>query len=349
MPLHLIPHDLRLDFIGRRKLAYLLSGLVILLGLISLAVKGGPQYGIDFAGGVIVQVRFEKELPLHDVEQGVQTLGLSNVVVQQFGQAQDKEYLIRIPASDINAEELRGKMAEVFKSRFADAGATIQRLEMVGPKVGADLREKALNALLYSVLLIAIYISGRFEQRWMAAAMMAGALGLSVYFLGWLGMATGNLALAAMLLSVVICWRLKLNYAFGAVIAMIHDVAVPVGILSLLNREIDLTVVAALLTIVGYSLNDTIIIFDRIRENIRGKVGSSRAETVNMSINQTLSRTLITSGTTLITVACLYFLGGSVIHDFALVLLIGIIAGTYSSIFVASPILLSFDPHEVKS
>ena len=189
---------------------------------------------------------------------------------------------------------------------------------MVGPKVGKDLRSKAMNALFYAVLLIAIYISGRFEQRWWAAGFMAAALATAMYLLGLLDITTGYLTLAAMVVTLALCWKLKLNYALGAVVALIHDVIITVGVFSLMNKEFDLTIVAALLTIIGYSLNDTIIVFDRIRENLRAKVSNLLSVTINQSINQTLSRTLLTSGTTLIAVLCLYFLGGGVIHDLRL-------------------------------
>ena len=214
-------------------------------------------------------------------------------------------------------------------------------MEMVGPKVGADLRGKALEAIFYSVLLIAIYISGRFEHRWMAAGIMAGCLAGGIYVLKLFGASTVWLIIAAMIITLVLCYVMRLKYALGAVVADLHDVLVTIGIFSLLDKEFDLTIVAALLTILGYSLNDTIIVYDRIREKSHN-VGKTVPfeQVINVSINETLSRTILTAGTTLITVACLYFFGGAVIHDFALAMLIGILAGTYSSVFVASPILL---------
>jgi preprotein translocase subunit SecF len=217
---------------------------------------------------------------------------------------------------------------------------------MVGPKVGADLRSKALEALFYAVLLIAIYISGRFEQRWMTAGIMAAGLALGIYVLQLVSLPITYLIVAAMLITIGLCWYLKLNYALGAVVALIHDITITVGIFSLLDKDFDLTIVAALLTILGYSLNDTIIVFDRIRENIHAKTAKTLRDTINISINQTLSRTLLTSGTTLIVVLALFFFGGGVIHDFAFALLVGIIIGTYSSIYVASPILLGFSKNQ---
>jgi len=344
MGLQIIRPDTDFDFIGLRKWAFLLSGLLILVGVLSLIIQGGPKYGIDFAGGVIVQVKFDQSIEVKELRQALKEANLPSLVIQRFGDKKDNEYLLRTSADKLSAEKIRSLVEEKLKKNLNGKNFVIQRLEMVGPKVGADLRAKALEAMFYAVLLIAIYISGRFEQRWMVAAVMAGGLALGVYVLKLLAMPTSVLIIAAMLITLVLCWYLKLNYALGAVLALIHDVLITIGIFSLLNKEFDLTIVAALLTIIGYSLNDTIIVFDRIRENLRAKISSSLARTINVSINQTLSRTLLTSGTTLIVVLCLFLFGGGVIHDFAFALLVGIVVGTYSSIYVASPILLGFKP-----
>ena len=344
MGLQIIKPNTNFDFIGLRKAAFLLSGLLILIGLASLLFKGGPKLGIDFAGGIIVQVKFEEKVELDSVKSALNGQELSGLVVQQFGNDADNEVLLRTAVDKFAPEEVRSRVSAGFETNLSDSKFTIQRLEMVGPKVGADLRGKALEALFYAVLLIAIYISGRFEQRWMTAAIMAGGLAGAMYVLQMAAMPLPLLIVAAMAITLVLCWYLKLNYALGAVVALIHDVLITVGIFSLLNKEFDLTIVAALLTIVGYSLNDTIIVFDRIRENLRGKVADTLDKTINVSINQTLSRTLLTSGTTLIVVISLFLFGGGVIHDFAFALLVGVFVGTYSSIYVASPILLGFKP-----
>ncbi len=345
MGLKLIKDDVNINFVGMRKAAFIASILVILLGLGSLLLKGGPRYGIDFAGGIMVQTKFSKELDLSVIKKALAETSLPDLVVQRFGMEGDNEYLIRISAVDIEPNVVRQQVTKALSEQLPDSGFEIQRLEMVGPKVGKDLRTKAMEAMFYAVLLIAIYISGRFEQRWWAAAFMAAALAGATYLLG-LFVSLGYMTVAAMLVALLLCWKLRLNYALGAVVALIHDVLITVGVFSLLNKEFDLTIVAALLTIIGYSLNDTIIVFDRIRENLRAKISSKLGKTINVSINQTLSRTLLTSGTTLLVVVCLFLFGGGVIHDFALALLIGIGVGTYSSIFVASPILLAFVPRE---
>jgi preprotein translocase subunit SecF len=344
MGLQIIKPNTNFDFIGLRRFAFVLSALVILVGLGSLLFKGGPKLGIDFAGGIIVQVKFEEKVELKAIKAALDGQELSGLVVQRFGDASDNEVLLRTAVDRHAPEEVRSRVQTGLTQNLSGPEFTIQRLEMVGPKVGADLRGKALEALFYAVLLIAIYISGRFEQRWMTAAIMAGGLAGGMYVLQLLALPLSVLIVAAMLITIALCWYLKLNYALGAVVALIHDVLITVGIFSLLNKEFDLTIVAALLTIVGYSLNDTIIVFDRIRENLRGKIADTLHRTINVSINQTLSRTLLTSGTTLIVVVSLFLFGGGVIHDFAFALLVGVIVGTYSSIYVASPILLGFKP-----
>ncbi len=347
MGLQIIKPDTNIDFIGFKKIAFIISAVIILAGLGSLLIKGGPKYGIDFAGGMIVQVKVDKANDVKQIKEAMSGVELPGLVVQTLGLEGDHEYLIRTSSSDISSSEVRAKVSGALGSSLGEGEYEIQRLEMVGPKVGADLRSKALEALFYAVLIIAVYISGRFEQRWTAAGVMAAALGSSIYGIGLAGMDMGFLIVAAMAITVGLCWYLKLNYALGAVAALIHDVTITVGIFSILGKEFDLTIIAALLTIIGYSLNDTIIVFDRIRENTLGHKGGSFAAVINKSVNQTLSRTIMTSLTTLLVVACLFVLGGAVIHDFALALLIGVVVGTYSSIFVASPILLGFGPSTI--
>ncbi|MBI9110410.1 protein translocase subunit SecF [Maridesulfovibrio ferrireducens] len=340
MGLQIIKPDTHIDFIGFKRKAFMISAILILLGLCSLVIKGGPKYGIDFAGGIVVQVKFDKFVEVKEVKNALKGTELPGLVVQSFGHADDNEILIRTSTSTVTSQDIRERINSEFKTNLKGTQFEIQRLEMVGPKVGADLRTKAIEALYFAVLLIAIYISGRFEKRWFAAAIMAGGLFGGISVLELAGMSTSVLIFAALIITVGLCWYLKLNYALGAIVALIHDVLITVGIFSLMGKEFDLTIIAALLTIIGYSLNDTIIVFDRIRENIHGKVGKTFADTINISINQTLSRTILTSGTTLLVVIALFVLGGGVIHDFALALLIGVGVGTYSSIFVASPILL---------
>jgi preprotein translocase subunit SecF len=226
-----------------------------------------------------------------------------------------------------------------LEERFGTDTVEIRRVEMVGPKAGRELTDKALFALFFAILFIAVYISGRFEMKWMPSALMAIAVGIPSYLLrDFIGLS--YLILLVVLITLALCIVLRFRFALGAVVALIHDVIITVGVFSLMNKEFTLPIVAALLTIIGYSLNDTIVVFDRIRENLKKLRKGALRDVVNVSINETLSRTILTSLTTLVVVVVLFLLGGGVIHDFALALLVGVIVGTYSSIFVASPILL---------
>lgn len=347
MGLSFIKHDTKIDFVGLRRFAYLLSIIVLLIGFASILWNGGLRYGIDFAGGAVMQVEFATPVSDEAVKQSLEQAQLPGLSVQRYGD-DGREYLIRITAADITPDVIRSGVINALETHLAEVSFTVQRLEMVGPKVGADLRTKAIEAMYYAVLLIAVYISGRFEQRWMSAAMMAAVLWGGMYGFTMLGLTLEWLVCAAMALTIFLCWKLKLHFAFGAIIALLHDVAISVGLLSLLGKEFDLNIIAALLTVIGYSLNDTIIVYDRIRENLRATPDANFATIINASINQTLSRTILTGTTTLMVIVSLFFLGGGVIHDFALTMFFGIFVGTLSSIFVASPILLAFGKPEIR-
>ena len=343
MGLHLIPYDLKIDFVGMRKMAVAFSLALLLVGGGALLFGGGPKYGIDFAGGTIVQVKFDAPADAEDIKSALEEMNEPGLVVQRFGEDDGRSYLIRFSGVTTSSTELREAVSRVLGAKLAGNPVEIQRLEAVGPKVGADLRSKAVEALYFATLLIAIYISGRFEQRWFIAALMAGGIAGSMYALDFVGIPKGLVVLAATGIMLAMCWKLKLIYALGAVISILHDVFITVGLFVLMGKEFDLTIIAALLTVLGYSLNDTIIIYDRIRENLQAKRSGTLTELINRSVNQTLSRTVLTSGTTLFVVASLLVFGGGIIHDFALVMFIGVIVGTYSSIFVASPVLLLFE------
>lgn len=341
MGLSFIKHDTKIDFVGMRRTAYVLSILAILIGFVSIFMHGGLRYGIDFAGGAVVQVKFDKAVDDEAIKKSLAGADLPGLTIQRFGDG-DQDYLIRISDSEATADSIRQVVVSALQTNMKDATFTVQRLEMVGPKVGADLRSKAVEAMYYAVLLIAVYISGRFEQRWMASAVMAATLWGGMYLLAALGVGREWLVFIALVVTVVMCWKLKLNFALGAIIALLHDVLISIGLLSLLDKEFDLNIIAALLTLIGYSLNDTIIVYDRIRETLRVDPDAPFAVIINRSINQTLSRTILTGGTTVMVIVSLFFLGGGVIHDFALTMFFGVFIGTLSSIFVASPVLLAF-------
>ena len=338
-----IKPDINIDFVGRRKFAFGLSLVLILIGLAALVWRGSSLYGIDFAGGTMIQVRFNSPTRADKIRKGLKPIGLDRSAIQRFGGEGESVFLIRTDASSSELGNISEDVRESLEKDYGKGTVIVERVEMVGPKVGEDLRQKALLAIYYALLFIAIYISGRFEVKWMPALIMAGALVLGVYVLRTAGMSIPMLILAALAITMACCWFLKLKYALGAVIALIHDVMITVGAFAIANKEFNLTVVAALLTIIGYSLNDTIIVFDRIRENLRTGKRRDFSEVVNSSINQTLSRTILTSGTTVAVVTALFILGGGVIHDFAFALIVGVVVGTYSSIFVASPVLIAWE------
>ena len=290
--MQLFKNETRFDFMGKIKAAMIISGIVILIGLGSIVISGGLKYGIDFAGGTLVQLQFKSPPDIEVIRDGLKTIGLGESTIQEFGSK--KDILIKVERSEEKLEAVGAMVKRSLSGNFHFDDIIVERVEMVGPKVGRDLREKALLSILYAIIGIVIYIS----------------------------------------------WRFEFQYAIAAIIALIHDVLVTMGAFSVLDKEFTLVIVAAFLTIIGYSLNDTIVVFDRIRENLRRKGKRSLSEIINSSINQTLSRTLLTSGTTLLVVLALFFFGGEIIHDFSFALLVGVFVGTYSSIFIASVFLV---------
>ncbi len=336
-----IKPDVNINFIGKRKIGYIISMVMIAITLISLIAHKGPRYGIDFAGGTLVQVRFDKNVDINNIRSGLEEVGLGNSSVQLFGEVEQNEYMIHTKLSTTSTEGLSENIENALEDSTA-ANAQIRRVEMVGPQVGKDLRRKALFALFYALLFITIYISGRFEMKWLLSAVIAAALIGAVLLLSQFKVSIPILIAVALIVSIILFWFLELKYAMGAIVALLHDVTITVGLFSLFDKEFTLPIIAALLTIIGYSLNDTIIVFDRIRENLRKNYRDALDVNINRSINETLSRTLLTSGTTLVVVISLFVLGGEIIHDFAFAMIIGVLIGTYSSIYVASPILLAW-------
>ncbi len=336
-----IKPDININFIEKRKIAFFISIAMILFCISSLVIHKGPRYGVDFAGGLLIQVKFISPVKIDDVKSGLYAIGLGKPSVQMFGDHKENEFLIR---TDIAVTTTEGFSKEVEKS-LESATATdveIRRVEMVGPQVGKDLREKALFAMFYALLFITIYISGRFELKWILSGVMAAALMGAVYFFKLFNVSIPFLIAVAIIVTLILFWFLELKYAMGAIVALIHDVTITVGLFSIFDKEFTLPIIAALLTIIGYSLNDTIIVFDRIRENLRKHHKSSMVFILNRSVNETLSRTLLTSLTTLVVLITLFLLGGGIIHDFAFAMIIGVLVGTYSSIYVATPILLAW-------
>ncbi len=297
--MEIVKPGILIDFMGKRKIAFSISLALILIGIGAMIfnkISTGKMfnYGVDFAGGTLIQLRFEKDADLDKLRAILKKAGLKDVLIQDFGST--KEVLIRTQKSSGSLSGLQEKVASAIKKGYPENPFEVRRVEVVGPKVGRELKEKGLLAIIYAMLGILLYVS----------------------------------------------WRFEFKFAVGAVLALFHDVTITAGMFALLHKQMDLQILAALLTIVGYSLNDTIVVYDRIRENHpSGTMTSTRMiEVINRSVSETLSRTLLTSLTTLVAVLALLFLGGEVIRGFALALTIGIVVGTYSSIFIASPVVV---------
>ena len=338
--LQLVPPGTNIDFIGKAKICLTVSAIVILVGLGSIVFHGGLKEGIDFSGGTLLQLRFSQAAELGQVREALEALGLAKSVVQHFGDPH--EVLIRTAQSPGAGQAIGPQVQKALQDRFTPQTVELRRVEIVGAQVSADLRRQALFALFYAILGTVVYLSGRFEAKWGVALGLAITLFVVTYGITqWFpGVSPGVLIIVALVVSTVFGLVLDLRYALAAIIAIYHDVLVTVGFLSLFDKDFDLQIVAALLTIIGYSLNDTIVIFDRIRENIRGQRREAFAKIVNDSVNQTLSRTLLTTGHTLLVVLALLLLGGEVLHDFAFALLVGMISGTYSTVYIAGPVLV---------
>ena len=291
--------NVNIDFLGKRKIAGMISGAIILAGLLSLVLHGGPLYSIDFEGGTEIQVRFTDPTTVESVRQALSDIGYGDAAIKGYGD--EGEFLIHVKTATQSDEQVL-TIREALGSIHHGDNYEIRRLETVGPKIGKELRGDMISAVLIAMAGIVIYISIRFQ----------------------------------------------FMYAIGAIVALAHDILITLGLFSLLNMEISLTVLAAFLFIVGYSLNDTIVVFDRVRENAKEKRHDSFLSVLNISLNQTLNRTIITSLTTLSVVLILLFFGGEVIKPFAFALTVGLVVGTYSSIFVASPVVLAWDENQKK-
>ena len=339
--MEIIKKGINIDFIGKRRIAYTLSSLMILIGILSLVYHGGPKYGIDFAGGTLIQVKFNSPVEIDRVKSGLSAVSLSNSSVQMFGDEKANEFLVRTNTPVMANKEFSRSLVDALKTATGNV-AEIRRIEMVGPQVGKDLQQKALFAIFYSLVFIAVYISGRFEFKWVLSIIIGAALFGAVYFVSLFNLNMGILIAAALLVTFLIFWLLDLKYAMAAIVALVHDVMITVGMFSILDKEFNLPIIAAILTIIGYSLHDTIVVFDRIRENIKKYTKTPFIEIINRSVNETLSRTILTSGTVFMVVIALFILGGEIIHDFAFAMLVGVITGTYSTIYVANPILIAW-------
>ena len=308
MPFEIVPSGTNINFLGHRRICLAISLALIALGIVAVLVRGSVPMGIDFVGGTEIQLLFDDDVQAQEAEirDVTREAGFSDASVVRFGEEGSNEFLVRFKADPGTAQAVESdeptdglaantriiQLESAIRARIG--GFTEQRVEFVGPKVGAELRSDGANALLFSALAILAYVAFRFNAR----------------------------------------------FAPGAVVAVVHDLAITGGLLVMAGVEFDLRILAAMLAILGYSLNDTIIIYDRIRENMELHTTADLEEVLNTSVNQTLSRTVLTSITTILALLSLYFLGGEVIQPFAFAMLIGVLVGTYSSIFIASPLLL---------
>jgi len=284
-----------IDFLSKRKIGYIVSIALIVIGIISLVIKGGPNYGIDFKGGTSVVIQFFEDITTAQLRDVLSDSEISNAEIKSFGTKNN--FLIYIEQQrGISAAEMAEKVQTIIDESLTGKKYEIRKVETIGPKIGKKLRNSAVWAILIALLLILIYIGIRFE----------------------------------------------LLFAVGAIIALFHDVIITLGIFSIFNIEISIKEIAAFLTIVGYSLNDTIVVYDRIRENLKVLRREDLYSVLNKSINQCLSRTVVTSVTTFIVVLILFLFGGEVLKGFSFAMLVGVVVGTYSSMFVASPVIFEW-------
>ena len=286
--MQLIKQSLNIDFLGKRKLALIISVVLITVSLASLMTRG-LNLGIDFTGGTLVEIGYSQPVELQPIRDALAQNQFNDAIVQHFGTARD--VMIRLPSQAVANSEVSNQVLQALANT---GNPEMRRIEFVGPQVGEELRDDGGLAVVYALIGILIYVAFRFEYR----------------------------------------------FALGSVVALIHDVILTIGFFSVTQAAFDLTVLAAVLAVIGYSLNDTIVVFDRIRENFRKLRKEESIDVVNTSINQTLARTLMTSITTLLVLFALFFVGGEVIHSFALALIVGVLVGTYSSIYVASATLI---------
>ena len=292
--MRIIKEETHFNFLAKGPLCISLSGLLVLAGIVAYFAMGGLNYGVDFRGGTDVQVQFKETIDIKAVRQALSDGEIGSFSLKSFGQPGHNEFLISLGKSERTIGDKTNRGEEVktlLKAKYPSI--TIRRIESVGPRVGKELRLKAAQAIVFSLIAILLYVWLRFQ------------------------------------------WR----YSIGALVALFHEVLIVMIAFVVTGKEVTLPVVAAILTIAGYSINDTIVIFDRIRENLRRYQKKEIFDIFNQSVNQTLSRTILTSGTTLFVVLAIYFFGGAIINDFAFALVLGVVVGTYSSIFIAAPIV----------
>jgi preprotein translocase subunit SecF len=287
-------NSINIDYIGKRRISFAISLLLAVITVAAFIVRGGPNYGIDFTGGMLMQISFENNVELQDVRKALEDGGLSSFELQ----TSDKIVMIRAKHNVDSQQEFEASVKEALAVKFAGNAMSVDRVEYVGPSVGEYLSKQAMYAFFFAFIGMIVYVAFRFKS----------AL-----------------------------------WGVAGVIGIIHDVVISFGMVLLVNKEIDITVIAALLTVAGYSINDTIVLFDRMRENMRLSMKEDLAVMINKSVNAVLLRTVVTTITVFIVSGCLFFLGGEVIHTFAYVMVIGTALGAYSTIFICAPLVYDWE------
>tara|TARA_Y100000590_G_scaffold263893_1_gene296288 strand:+ start:137696 stop:138616 length:921 start_codon:yes stop_codon:yes gene_type:complete len=293
--MELIKHDVKINFVSKFSITAVISVILVSASLFALFTK--MKYGVDFRGGAEIQVQFAQSMNLDNLRKTLVQNGFKGAMVQTIGEAADNEYLVKVLASEQNLNEVTDKMSAVMNKEFAAQGVNIRKIDIVGPKAGANLRISGFQAMLWALIAIMIYIGLRFDFK----------------------------------------------YSPGAIVALFHDVSIILGIFAFTGTEFTLQTVAALLAVIGYSVNDTVVIYDRVREHEEKHAGRDLADHINNAANETLSRTILTSGTTMFISLAMFIFGGGAIKDFFFAISLGVLIGTYSSLFVAAPVTLFFD------
>jgi preprotein translocase subunit SecF len=293
--MEVIKHDININFISKFPKTAVVSLILVAVSLFGLFTK--MTYGVDFRGGAEVQVKFAKQMDLKAIRSTLVKNDFKGALVQTIGESADNEYLIKVQASEANLNDVTEKMSLLLNKTYQNEGVNIRKIDIVGPKAGANLRISGFQAMLWALIAIMIYIGLRFDFK----------------------------------------------YSPGAIIALFHDVTIILGVFAFTGTEFTLQTVAALLAVIGYSVNDTVVIYDRVREHEEKHAGRDISEHINNAANETLSRTILTSGTTLFISLAMYVFGGGAIKDFFFAISLGVFVGTYSSIFVAAPVTLFFD------
>ncbi len=291
----IIKSDTKIDFTGKFTFTSIFSAIVVLVSLYFAIFH--MRYGVDFRGGAEIQIKFNKQVPLGDLRKALKDNGFKGASVQTIGELEENEVLVKAQAKEGQLNEVAERIKNMLKTRFAAEGATIRKVDIVGPKAGAELRISGFESMLWAMLAIMVYVGLRFEFK----------------------------------------------YSPGAIIALFHDVSIILGVFAITGTDFTLQTVAAILAVIGYSVNDTVIVYDRVREHEQKYAGVSLAENINSAINDTLSRTILTSGTTLFVSVAMFLFGGAAIKDFFMAISLGVLVGTYSSIFIAAPITLFFN------